>query len=99
MKKLLFLLLPAAMIASCSDNKSTTASTSSDTASTSKMNDNDADDENVVLAYSVPRVADWERGAKSNVAVAMTALRSYETNDMNGLAQSLADSVEFLADN
>ncbi len=100
MKKLLFLLLPATMILSCSDNKSTTETTTGDTTTNSKMDDrDDADDDNVSLAYSTPHPADWIPAPKSNVAVAMNALRSYEMNDMNALAQTLGDSVEFYGDN
>ncbi len=45
------------------------------------------------------RTPDWERGDDANVAIAMNTLRAFETNDMNGLQQYLADTVEFLADN
>ena len=51
------------------------------------------------LPYNVPNQPDWERGSSANIAIAMNALKAYETNDMNALQQLLADSVEFHADN
>jgi len=68
--------------------------------------DKDGDDDsdmtdysNVTLPYTTSKSADWVRGDGSNVAVAMSALRAYEMNDMNALASTLADSVEIFDDN
>lgn len=96
MKKLLLLVLPAAMFLSCSDNKSATETSTGDSVITSRMDD---DDDDVVMPYTVAKTPDWERGKNSNVALAMNTLRAFETNDMVGMQQYLADSVEFYIDN
>jgi hypothetical protein len=55
--------------------------------------------EEVSMPYKVPNNPDWQRGSIANVAVAMHALKAYETNAMEGLQQYLADTVEFHGDN
>ena len=98
MKKLLFLLLPAALFFSCSDNKSTTEIASGDSVTTNKM-DNDGDDDDVALPYTMRGKADWKRASAGNAAIAMNTLRAYEMNDIEGMRQYLADTVEFFVDN
>lgn len=53
---------------------------------------------NVSLAYTTKDVPDWERGSEENVAIAMNALKSFETNNFDGIRQHLADSVAFYTD-
>ena len=51
------------------------------------------------MPYNVPNQPDWERGSIENVAIAMRALKAYETADINAMQQLIADSVEFHTDN
>lgn len=100
MKKILLVLLPAALMFGCSDNKSTSETVSGDSLTTNKMDDDDDDDkDDVTMPYVLPRKPDWKRGPNSNAAVAMNTLRAYETNDMSAMQQYLADTVEFHVDN
>lgn len=51
------------------------------------------------MPYNVPNQPDWERGNIENVAIAMRALKAYETADLNAMQQLMADSIEFHTDN
>lgn len=50
------------------------------------------------LPYPVTQTPDWEKGPIENVAIAMNALKAYETNDSNAMREYFADSVEFHVD-
>lgn len=55
--------------------------------------------EEVSMPYKVTNNPDWQPGSKANVAIAMNALKAYESNNLDSLQQLLADSVEFHVDN
>ena len=95
MKKILFVLLSASLIVACNSNDSTVkgASDSTDTAKPGMEN------ENVSLPFTMTRKPDWEWNTLPNVAAAMNSLKAFVDNDMTGIKQYLADSVEFFTDN
>lgn len=97
MKKIFFLLLPAAFLFACNANDATVKS-SADSATTGTT-ETAPETENVSLPYTVAKTPDWERGSLANVALAMNTLKAYVDNNMAGVGQYLADSVEFYADN
>ena len=90
MKKILGLLAFAALLLGCNDNASSDLDTSS--------SDTTSKTENVALPYTVKKTPDWEKGSDANTAIAMSALRAFEKNDMSTIGQYLADSVEFYVD-
>jgi hypothetical protein len=94
MKKIVLLLLPTTLFFACT-NDATVKGTADSTETTTKATET----ENVVLPYTVARTPDWERGSLSNVAIAMNTLKAFVDNDMTGIQQYLADSVEFYTDN
>ena len=96
MTKIFFLLLTAASLAACNANDATVKGTAD---STAKTNPETNTTENVTLPYTVTRTPDWEWGSLANVAVAMNTLKAYVDNNMAGVSQYLADSVEFYTDN
>jgi len=97
MKKMLIILLPVFLIFSCSDKKAESETVTGDSVVTT--NNNDRSGENLNLPYTVAKTPDWERGDNNNVAIAMNTLRAFEVNDMAGIGQYLADSIEFYIDN
>lgn len=90
MKKILFSLFAAAVLAACT-NESATVKASNDSTTTTS--------ETINLPYTVEKTSDWEIGNPAHVAVAMNTLKAYVDNDMTALRQHLADSVEFYTDN
>ena len=92
MKRFFSFLLLAATIVSCNN-----APVEADPEEARK--DSAARNQNASLPYNVPNQPDWERGSAENVAIAMKALKAYETNDMNNAQRLFTDSVEFHADN
>lgn len=94
MKKIVFLLFPVVLLAACSND-----ATVKGTADSSAATNTGAETENVALPYTVAKTPDWERGDLANVAVAMNTLKAFVDNDMTGIQQYLADSVEFYTDN
>ena len=55
--------------------------------------------EKVSLPYKATNNPDWQPGSMANVAVAMNALKAYESNNFDSLQQILADTIEFHVDN
>lgn len=55
--------------------------------------------EEVNMPYKVADNPDWQPGSMANVAIAMNALKAYETNNIDAMQQLMADSVEFHVDN
>jgi hypothetical protein len=53
----------------------------------------------VPLPYQVERMPDWEIASNENTAIAMAALKSFETNDTSKIRSLVADSIEFYSDN
>jgi len=92
MKKLFFFLLLAATIVACNN-----APIEPDPNEVKA--DSIANAQKTALPYSVPQEPDWQRGSIENVAIAMRALKAYETADLNTMQQLMADSVEFYTDN
>lgn len=61
--------------------------------------DSIANAQKTAMPYSVPNTPDWEKGNIENVAIAMRALKAYETGDIAAMQQLMADSMEFHTDN
>ncbi|NTS39803.1 hypothetical protein HRG84_02705 [Flavisolibacter sp. BT320] len=97
MKKVFLLLLPAAFLFACNADDATVKGTTDST--TTVTTEPSAESENVSLPYTVAKTPDWERGSLANVALAMNTLKAYVDNNLTGIRQYLADSVEFYADN
>ena len=95
MKKIIALLLPAVFLFACNANDATVKGTA-DSATTATT---ETEPENVSLPYTLAKTPDWEKGSMANVALAMNTLKAFEDNNMAGVRQYLADSVEFYADN
>ena len=91
MKKFFFFLLLATSIVACNN-----APIEPDPNEAKKES---AESENVSMPYNVPNAPDWEKGNIENVAIAMRALKAYETADLNAMQQLMADSIEFHTDN
>ncbi|CAN5360975.1 hypothetical protein BH09BAC2_BH09BAC2_22070 [soil metagenome] len=91
MKKLLLVFLPSVILFACTDknNPKVDGSETKTTTTTTAVN----------LPYTVDKTPDWEKGDDGNIATAMTALRGYESNDMNAMKATFADSIEFYGDN
>ena len=94
MKKIFFLLLCAGVFFACNNNDSTVKGTSDSTGTTKSTAD-----ENVSLPFTMSRKPDWEMNTLPNVATAMNTLKAFVDNDMTGIKQYMADSVEFFTDN
>ena len=85
-------LLAAAFLTACNDNNTTAVKGAADSTSVAK-----ADPQN--LPCKMNRTPDWEMGDPAHVATAMNTLKAFVDNDMSGIRQYLADSVEFYSDN
>ena len=89
MRKIIIFFLAAAFLFACNANDSTTVKGATDsTAKTEPLN----------LPFKVAKTPDWERGDPSHVTLAMNTLKAFVDNDMTGIKQYLADSVEFYTD-
>ena len=89
MKEILCPLIALSFLVACN---------SQDTAVVKEAKDSATATQTVDLPYKVNRTPDWEIGEPANVATAMNALKAFADNDMAGIQQYLADSVEFYAD-
>jgi len=98
MKKIIFLLLPASLLAACNSNDATVKS-ATDSSGVTKEAPETRTAETVALPYTVTQTPDWEPGNPANVALAMNCLKAFVDKDMAGIGQYLADSVEFYTDN
>ena len=58
-----------------------------------------AAEEQVNYAYTIENPDVWEIGSKKNTAVALAALKAWESNDQAGAAQYFSDSVKMMFDN
>ena len=96
MKKIFILLLPASLLFACNANDSTVKGTSDSTGTTKPTT---TETEKVSLPFTMTRTPDWEMNTLPNVATAMNTLKAFVDNDMTGIQQYLADSVEFYTDN
>lgn len=90
MRKFFFLLLTAAVFASCSSSEAPEVKGATDAPAAPVA---------VNLPYTVPRTPDWEKGNPAHVAVAMNTLKAFADNDMTAMQQYLADTVAFLVNN
>jgi hypothetical protein len=97
MRKIVLLLLPAALLFACNANDATVKSSADSV--TTETTKTEPETENVSLPYTVAQTPDWERGPLTNVAVAMNTLKAYVDGDMARIGQYLADSVAFYTDN
>jgi hypothetical protein len=97
MKRIISLLLPAAFLFACNANDATVKG-SADSVNTAST-ETEPETETVSLPYTVAKTPDWERGSLANVALAMNTLKAYADNNMTGMGEYLADSVEFYTDN
>jgi hypothetical protein len=86
MRKIVIMFLAAAFLFSCNANDTTAVKGATD--STEKM-------EKPNLPFKVDKIPDWERGDPSHVTLAMNTLKAFVDNDMTGIQQYLADTVEF----
>ena len=89
MRRIIILFLAAAFLISCNANNTPEVKGAAD--STGKM-------EAPNLPFTVDKTPDWETGNPSHVALAMNTLKAFVDNDMTGIKQYLADSVEFYTD-
>lgn len=92
MKKLFVLLSAAAFLFSCNADNTATVKGAADSTETTKT-------EPLNLPFKIAKTPDWEMGDPAHVATAMNTLKAFVDNDMTGIRQYLADSVEFYADN
>jgi hypothetical protein len=82
-----------ALLTACNNEATVSSSADSSTTTATTM------ESQVSLPYQVERTPDWEMASNENTAIAMAALKSFETNDSSKIRSLVADSIEFYYDN